>query len=213
MTRIVRNLAVAFVAGTLALGVLGAITYLARSGPASTARSSTFAAPSPRSAAPPSAPAPPLVAPPPALLPPNGAVSYRSISSGVPITAPDNRPVAALSRVPATLSQSTGFVFPGSAHPVDTGSRPSYQVLSVVRYSGEGGTLSISTSRPSASALQGLQLGNSSIQLPDGTVAWIAPSGPSGVQMRWLKQGLIVTLTGSLPSSELKRLAPDVVVR
>jgi len=146
-----------------------------------------------------------------------GTVQYTPQRPGAPIKAADGRPVAELAHVPASLSQSVGVHF-GSLGPLPTGAEdrvPFFQVLSVVRYEGDGHAVLVTTAHASAAAVQkGLGLGNESFQLPDGSVAWItegAPTSPPN-QLRWFRGGVIVTVAGDLPVEDLKSLAAGVTV-
>ncbi len=146
----------------------------------------------------------------------------RPISS--PINAPDGRPVAQLSRVPSTLSQSVAATFPPCAVPRRAPSVPqapeseriSFRILTVVRYEGSEGTVFVSTVRPSPAALsQGLDLGNPAGTLPDGCPAWsIGVTGECAQNhVRWLKDGLIITVASDMSVDRLKALAADVVLK
>lgn len=141
-----------------------------------------------------------------------------------PITAPDGRVVARLSSVPSALSQSVAATFPPCAVPSRAPSVPqapaaeriAFQILSVIQYQGSEGAVFVTTARPSTAALgQGLDLGNPAGALPDGSSAWtiqVAGDSPQN-HVRWLKDGLIITVAGDLPVDRLKALAANVVVK
>lgn len=167
---------------------------------------------------------------PPLLVP--GSVQYAPQSPTSPIAGPTGERVAQLSSVPATLAQSVGATFPTPSKPINAPSRapslpPSadlvgvdFAVLSVVQYQGSGGTVFVSTARPSAGALGHLSCGlgdtAATSSLPDGSTAWAIESKDltnSPNQVRWLKDGRIVTIAGTLPVDQLRALAANVVVQ
>jgi len=176
------------------------------------------------------APSGPCLAVPLLLVP--GSVQYAPQSPTSPIVAPTGERVAQLSPVPATLAQSVGATFPTPSNPINAPSRApslpqsgdlvgvSFTVLSVVQYQGSGGAVFVSTARPSAAALGHLSCGlgdtAATSSLPNGSTTWTIESKDltnSPNQVRWLKDGRIVTIAGSLPVDQLQALATSVVVQ
>lgn len=92
-----------------------------------------------------------------------------------------------------------------------------FEILTSVRYSGNGHELIITTARPSeAAAKQALILGDRAVQLGDGSEAWISndrrpfPDTPNEVVL--VRDGLIITIASDLSLDELTGLATGVVV-
>jgi hypothetical protein len=85
----------------------------------------------------------------------------------------------------------------------------SFHIFSEVRYRGPAGTVIVLVARPSpAAARPGLNLGNPAGRLPSGARLY-ALNG----DVRWLDHGRIVSVSGDVSLSRLKRLAADVVIR
>jgi hypothetical protein len=142
--------------------------------------------------------------------------SYVTRASGSTIAAADGRTIAQFTQVPPILSQKVSAEIPYN-EPVDA-SRVGWQILSSVRYQGNGHTVYVTTARPTqAAAPPGSQmiLGNSSFQLPDRSTAWEMTGDPTVManEVRWFKNGLIVTVGGDLSIEELKGLAASVALK
>ena len=140
------------------------------------------------------------------------------------IRAVDGRRVAQLVSVPTKFSQSVSTAFPpcpGARPSAPIPEHPSslagvsFQVLGVVRYQGSGGIVLVSAARPSAAALQRtLDLGAASGSLPDGSKVYTETGFSPLHQVRWMKDGLIITVgSDDLSSDELQALAASVVVK
>lgn len=150
------------------------------------------------------------------LLPDTPGCALRSATS--PVHAPDSRPVAQLATIPSGLSQAVAVGFtpcsvPSSSPPAQPAI--SVDILSEVRYTGSDGTLFVTAARPSAGAMsQGLYLGDSGRSLHDGSaVSTLTGSdAASPNQVRWLRDGLIITVAGSFPLDQLSNLADSVTV-
>ncbi len=157
-----------------------------------------------------------------------GSVQYAPLTAYTPIVSPHGELVAQLGPMPQDLAQSVGGVFPSSDAPVNAPRRaPStprspdlvginFAIVSVIRYEGSGGTVYVSTGRPSAAALsRELGLGSQSYRLPNGSTAWTTQSmDPASLnQVRWLDKGRVITVAGSLSLDRLEAIAADVVVR
>lgn len=151
--------------------------------------------------------------PPPVLIPP-GPTTYSPATAGTTVRATDGRPVAQLATVPSSLSQSVATAFLTSQPPDPA--IIAYQMLSVVRYEGQAQTVYVSTARPTAAALaSNTALGENPVRLPDGSVAWsmIGMPGTGQYQVRWLSNGLVVSVIGNETVAQLEALAAQVVVR
>jgi hypothetical protein len=141
----------------------------------------------------------------------------------LPIRAPDGRPIAQLSPVPASLSRWIGTTFPPCGVPArvprglpPASKRVGIQILSVIQYRGAEGTVAIVTARATAAAARRkLVLGNRVGTLPDGSALWSIHCGRSCPRsdIRWLKSGLIIDMASSAPLDRLKVLAADEVVK
>jgi hypothetical protein len=141
------------------------------------------------------------------------------------IAAPDHRPVAQLAHVPPGLARTIAVTLPPcvSKRPVRTpaglpppSERISFLVLSQVRYRGPEGTVVVLTAQPSPAALRpGLYLGNRVGRLPDGSTLFDLPCQGDCPRhdVRWLRKGLIISVSGDVPLGRLRALASDVVVR
>ncbi len=172
-----------------------------------------------------SASVPPLAVP---LMLVPGSVQYAPQIIGAAVIAPHGIRVAQLASVPQDLAGSMGAVFPSTTSPVNAPGRApiaprspdlvglSFSILSVIRYEGSGGTVFVSTGRPSAAAMsRGLGLGSDLYKLPDGSSAWTIQSmDPSSLnQVRWESNGLIITIASDLPIARLEALAETAIVR
>jgi hypothetical protein len=145
--------------------------------------------------------------------------------TGAVIAASDARPVASFAAVPSGLSDAVSVEFPPCgqaqelAHPPqpDAGvAGVSFRILSIVRYQGTLGTVYVETTRPSSVALsRGVFLGDPGATLPDGSVTQVLQDVGSspGEEVQWLKNGLVISVAGDLPSSQLEQMAASVAVR
>lgn len=138
-----------------------------------------------------------------------------------PIVAPPGHAIAQLATVPAAFDVGVSVVFP----PCDTPSRPpaaapqsdvagiSYSIESEVQYTGAGGTLVISVSRPSAAALSyDLQLGSPDGSRPDGNGMFSAENATGASQVRWMQNGLIISVEAPVSVAGLTAVAKGVAV-
>jgi hypothetical protein len=84
-----------------------------------------------------------------------------------------------------------------------------------IRYTGSLGTVLVSTTRPSAAVLSyRLDMGNPVGTLPDSTTAYAVVGMQPQNQIRWLKDGLLITVASDDVSlSELKTLAAQLSMR
>ncbi|HCG01885.1 MAG TPA: hypothetical protein DEV93_15245 [Chloroflexi bacterium] len=147
-----------------------------------------------------------------------------------PVRAPDRHPVAQLRRMPAGFSASLRVTFP----PCDVAARtptglppPSeeigFAIVSQVEYRGKGGMIVVVEAQPSPAAVRRkLDLGTPAGRLPDGTQLWSTMG-----ELRWLRGGLILSVSGSSSvrrprnlfvfekrwARQLKALAADVVLK
>lgn len=160
-----------------------------------------------------------------------GAPRFQDETGATTIRAPASSgatAVAQLDQVPADLSQSTGAIFPSPSTPQAAPQRVpnitpqpalagiDFRILTEVRYQGSGGTVYVSVTMTSAAALSwGLRLGNTQQTLPDGTTAWVMSGlkGSASSQIRWLRNGLIVTIAGDVPIYRLTALAASVTLK
>lgn len=142
------------------------------------------------------------------------------------VPSPDGRAVGRLSPVPSGLAQSVSATFPPCDVPkvapvsqVPPSEQVSFRVLSQVQYSGSLGTLTVVTAVPSAAAISaGLDLGNRSGSLPDGTELWSMQFATDGTNfpanhIEWFKDGHIVELASDMPLDSLEALATNIAVR
>ena len=149
-------------------------------------------------------------------------------TTAVPITAPDGRRFAQLDPVPSGLADSVSVVFtpcqprPPSHRPVPTLPPSPYawesiRTLSVVRYQGSEGALEVITGQATAEGMRrGLYLGNPAGTLADGSRAFdLVCSGGCAHRdnIRWLKDGLIVSISGDMSVDRLKEIAANVTLK
>jgi len=149
---------------------------------------------------------------PPALIPP-GQEGYTNWPSDIVITAPDGRSVAQLAKPPAGIAQAIAVNLPDIQPVPDT--MVSYAVLASVRYTGNGHTVFVTTARPSpAAAQQTALLGDQTVQLANGSTAWVR-TGTSGNpnQVVLVQDNLIITVAGDLALNDLLALAVDIVIK
>lgn len=196
-----RRLLIALSAAALALGMAWAISILGSPHRMAASPSS----PSANAGAPQLLPGVPLLLP--------NDVGYVNQSPGSQVTAPTGRALAQLRLIPPSLTQAelTNFPRQSTFGPMEVG----YQILSSVRYEGIGSTVYVTLAQPTPAATQrGFGLGNESFQLPDGSTAWVIAGMPTPQpnQVRWLKNGLIITVAGNVSVDQLKSLAADVVL-
>ncbi|HET90311.1 MAG TPA: hypothetical protein ENN99_06185 [Chloroflexi bacterium] len=157
------------------------------------------------------------VAPIPLLAPPSSE-GYEQLPADVvdtPISAPDDRPVAYLAQPPSGLAQSLAVNFPNTD---DWSSSDSVEffVLASVRYSGSGHIILVTTARPSPEAArESWVLGDETIQLADGSLAWISTDKPGETPNRLVivKDDLIITVASDLPIETIQELASQIVVK
>ncbi len=152
---------------------------------------------------------------PPALIPPSKNPSGQNIQPAEGgILAPDERPVAQISDPPKEIAGSTYVDFPDTANILeeDIG----YVILANITYSGEKGTVAVSTSRPTlaASALP-VALGDQEIKLSDGTTAWLTMQGSGDFPNRvvFVRDNLIITIAGNLSGEEILSLAEQITIK
>ena len=150
---------------------------------------------------------PPLLAPP-------GESGYLPVPANAPIAAPDRRPVAQLKEVPDDLANvAANFPFGVTVGDAD---RIAFRVLASVRYEGTAGRVLVTTADPSPAALERqLLLGSQTVQLADGSMAWITTGMPRPAPNRVVsvRDGLIITGAGDVPIERLQALVENIVVR
>jgi len=91
----------------------------------------------------------------------------------------------------------------------------SFDILATIRYSGSGQVIYVSTVRPSPLAVtQSLGLGNQTVQLTDGSVAWTDSGLPGGVPNRIVlaKDGLLISFHGDQPLDILKDMLTSLII-
>lgn len=138
-----------------------------------------------------------------------------------PVMAPDHRRIAEFGTAPADYSQSVAATFPPctvSAPPPGAAPAPhqppglaweNVTDVSIIRYRGNAGTVSVTTARATDKGMsRGLYLGNADGALSDGTPRWVL-----GNEVRWVKDDLIVSVSGDTSIERLNALASDVVLR
>jgi len=147
-----------------------------------------------------------------------GGCALHSVSS--PVAPPDARSFAQLDTVPGGFTTSVAAIFPPCmVRPLPTGVVPPKQpanlawenitTVSVVRYEGTNGELEVVTARATGQGMRrGLYLGN-----PVGTLADGSPAFTLTRDVRWLEDGLIISVSGDLPLGRLKEIAADVAVK
>ncbi|MGI0016969.1 MAG: hypothetical protein ACREBU_26400, partial [Nitrososphaera sp.] len=151
---------------------------------------------------------------PPLLAPPSGE-GYKPQAVMNKITASDGRPVAQLDSPPANLAQAISVNLPdrpGNRAIAD--SDVYYEVLSSIKYEGNGHVLLVTTARPSPAAAQQLTaFGDQTIQLTNGKTAWITMNLPGDVPNRvvFVEDDLIITVVSDLPIQEVQVLATQVI--
>lgn len=148
---------------------------------------------------------PPLVAPP--------GEGYTSRQAGTPVKAPDGRPVAQLKDGPAHLS-SVSVNFP-EQRGVPAG-QIAYAMLAGIRYEGGGNLVLVLTMKPSpAAAQQPTTLGNQTVRLEDGSVAYVSTGMPGEAPNRivQVRGDLIVVVSGNLPIDQLQTLMTQAVIQ
>lgn len=205
MSRLLSQLRIAIIATIAALAIGSALAWRAA------VWTSGVPASSPRANAAVEAHFPPDLI----LLDPPGQNQYVPHAVGATITAQDGRPVAQFLHTPPGLANAVSAEIPNNV-PVAV-SVVAWQILSSIRYQGGAHTVYVTTARPSAAAAPPgsiMTLGNASFQLPDGSTAWtkggLVDTMPN--EVRWLRNGLIITVGGNLTVDELKTLAAQVTV-
>lgn len=151
---------------------------------------------------------------PPLLAPPSSEM-YSELPSGEPIPPLDDHPIAQFDEPPAGFDRAVSVNFPELKKAPDD-SEIVFWVLASTKYSGERGTILVTTSRPSsAAASRTMVLGTQAVTLSNGVTAWTATETNTGAfpsQVAFVQDDLIVTIAGDLPIGELQELAGDVVV-
>jgi hypothetical protein len=152
---------------------------------------------------------------PPVLIPPVSSLSDQKLQlSGGEILSPDGRPVAQLPNPPKEIAGSTYADFPDTTNIVEE--NVGFVILATIRYSGEKGTIAISTSRPTlaASSLP-VSLGDLEVKLNDGTTAWTTIQGAGDLPNRvvFVRNKLIITIAGNLPVDELLGYANQITIK
>ncbi len=148
---------------------------------------------------------------PPQLLPGSRA-SYTPQALGTLVARPDGHAVAQLATPP---DGATALGINTHALPTIPEGRIAFTVLSSLKYAIGTHQVFVTTTRPSAAAAQRpLSLGNETVQLANGTMAWIAtnvsPEAPN--QVVFTQDDLIITIAGDLPVGELRGLATRIVL-
>jgi hypothetical protein len=153
--------------------------------------------------------------PPPLVLPPDA--QYNTLQPNEKPANPTGRPIAQLSVIPADLEGSIAEEVnrhagqPGD--PTDAPGAIAYQVLSSVRYQGNGHTVYVTTARASRAAeAQGISLGNTEVTLSNGSVAYVSKLPGTQSQVVWRKDGVLITVAGDVASDELVTVASGVVL-
>ncbi len=146
---------------------------------------------------------PPLAAP---LVVPEHGITYARLAQGLAPARGDGLAVGQLDPVPADVPEVEVFL-PAQGRP-DQG-MVSFALLGSVRYHGSVGQVQVATFRPSvAAAQQLLLLGNTTVRLTDGSAAWL-----HGNRVAFVKDGLIIAVSGDLGTTRLLALATSVVIR
>jgi len=158
------------------------------------------------------------VAPIPLLAPPSSE-GYEQLPAGVvdtSISAPDDRPVAYLAQPPSGLDQSLAVNFP-NINDWSSSDSVEFFVLASVRYSGSGHTVLVTTARPSPEAArESWVLGDETIRLADGSLAWVSTDKPGETPNRLVmvnEDDLIITVASDLPIETIQELASQIVVK
>jgi len=156
------------------------------------------------------APLGPIV-PPQLVLP--GQDGYTQQALGSKVTRVDGQEIAQFQSLPVGLNQTESRNLPTDSAPPS--SSIAFQVVSSIRYGGNGSTVTVTTAKATPAALQrGLILGAAPISLANGSQAWTATGIPtdSPNQVVFLKKNLIITVTGGIPLDKLEGLASIVVL-
>ena len=137
---------------------------------------------------------------------PERGVTYARLAQGSVVIRPDGVGVGQLSSIPADLPEVETFL-PDQVSA--NSSQISFAVLGNVRYKGIGGQVQVTTIQPSAAAAtRPLLLGNTSVKLPDGSVAWLDKD-----RVAFVRNGLIIAVSGDITVEGILAMAADVVVR
>lgn len=149
----------------------------------------------------------------------SGGCAPRRVTS--PVTVPRGRQIAELEPIPNGFTASIGVTFPPCAdHQPPPGAVPpprqpasltweNITIQGVVRYVGIAGTLRVVTARATDEGMRrGLYLGNPIGTLADGSSAFTLTG-----DVRWLKDGQIISVSGDMPVDRLKQIASDVVLK
>ncbi len=152
---------------------------------------------------------PPLALP---MLRPPSDVAYTGHDAAQPIARSDGATVAQLATIPNGMDTVETFL--PEQQPA-RGGIVSFDILATIRYSGGKQVIYVSTVRPSPlAAAQPLGLGNQTVQLADGSVAWADSGLPGGVPNRIVlaKDGLLISVEGNLPLNMLKSMLASLVI-
>jgi len=147
--------------------------------------------------------APPLAVPPAV---PSQGMSYARLAPGASPARGDGLGIGQLNATPADLPEVEAFLpEQGQTDPT----RVSFAILGNIRHTGQGVRVQVATFRPSAAASrQSLLLGNTTVQLADGSAAWLY-----GNRVAFARDGLIIAVSGNVGTDRLLVLAASVVVR
>ena len=146
-------------------------------------------------------------------LSPDGYTPHRL---GALVRHADGRPVAQLSALPPQ-TQAVETMLPSASEPKP--GELSFVHLATARYTVAGHHVLVTTYRPSPAVAQHvLLLGQTTVSLADGSLAWITrgldpryPGGPTS-QVVQVRGDLLVTVTSDLPPDQLKSWAGSIVV-
>ncbi len=156
----------------------------------------------------------PAIVPPP-LIPPDLDTSSQQVQSlDEGIASPDGRPVAQLSDPPTEVAGSIYVDFPDIANSAEE--KRGFVVLASVKYSGDKGTIIVSTSRPTlAMSPLRVALGDQEIQLKDGATAWLTVqvSGDFPNRVVFVRDNLIITIAGDLSVDDILKMATQVTIK
>lgn len=134
--------------------------------------------------------------------------------SAAPAKASDGRPVAQLRQLPFKLSRmSTSYPDQNREPPVG---EVSYRMLAGIRYEGtDGHVIIITTMKPSpAAAQQTTILGNETVQLADGSKAYVSTDmpGEGPNKLVQVRGDVFIVLASDLPIDQLRTLMTEVVI-
>lgn len=156
-----------------------------------------------------------VLVPPPLM--PTSSQGYVPHQTGPAITSPDSRPIAQLATLPANL-QFIDVKLPPLRGP--KADELLFTIQASIRYTVSGHHVLVTTYRPSPAAAQRvLGLGNQTVQLANGSTAWLTtnldppyPGGPTS-QVVYVQDDLIVTVASDLAPNQLRAFATTVTLR